>query len=71
MRRYAELQKRGVKADYEQVLADLHKRDEQDMNRTVDPLRAAEDAVVVDTTHMTFDESVEAILRVVEAKKNA
>lgn len=71
MRRYAELQKRGVKADYAQVLADLHKRDEQDMNRTVDPLRAAEDAVVVDTTHMTFDESVEAILRVVEAKKNA
>lgn len=71
MRRYAELQKRGVKADYAQVLADLHKRDEQDMNRAVDPLRAAEDAVVVDTTHMTFDESVEAILRVVEAKKNA
>ena len=71
MRRYAELQKCGVKADYAQVLADLHKRDEQDMNRTVDPLRAAEDAVVVDTTHMTFDESVEAILRVVEAKKNA
>ena len=71
MRRYAELQKRGVKADYAQVLADLHKRDEQDMNRTVDPLRAAEDAMVVDTTHMTFDESVEAILRVVEAKKNA
>ena len=71
MRRYAEFQKCGVKADYAQVLADLHKRDEQDMNRTVDPLRAAEDAVVVDTTHMTFDESVEAILRVVEAKKNA
>lgn len=71
MRRYAELQKRGVKADYAQVLADLRKRDEQDMNRRVDPLRAAEDAVVVDTTHMTFDESVEAILRVVEAKKNA
>ena len=43
-------------------------RDEQDTHRAVDPLRAAEDAVTVDSTHLTFDEVVEAILRIVADK---
>ncbi len=66
MRRFRELQKKGTQDTYEQVLEDLKRRDDQDMNRKVDPLRCAEDAVRLDTTHMDFDEVVEAILNIVK-----
>lgn len=66
MRRYLELQKKGTGDTYEQVLEDLKRRDDQDMNRKVDPLRCADDAVNLDTTHMSFDEVVEAILNIVK-----
>ena len=52
------------------MLEDLKARDEQDMNREVEPLRQAPDAELVDSTHLTFDETVEAIVRIVEAKRN-
>ena len=67
-RRYLELQQKGAPDTYEQVLRELRQRDEQDMHREVDPLRAAEDAVVVDTTTLDFDQVVEAILAIVEEK---
>ena len=67
-RRYLELQQKGAPDTYEQVLRDLKARDEQDTHRVVDPLRAAEDAVVVDTTSLNFDQVVEAILAIVEEK---
>ena len=51
---------------YEQVLRELNARDEQDMNRKTDPLRRAQDAVLVDSTNMTQEETVEAIVRIVE-----
>ena len=55
---------------FEEVLQAVKDRDEQDMNRKVEPLRQAEDAVLVDSTNMTFDEAVEAILTIVEEKRN-
>ena len=64
----AEMAEKGMPDTYEQVLEDLKKRDEQDMNRPVEPLRKAEDAVEVDSTGLSFDETVETILRIVEAK---
>ncbi len=64
-RRYLQLLEKGQQADYETVLKDLIARDDQDMHRAADPLRQAEDAVVVDTSDLTFDESVEAILKLV------
>ena len=67
-RRYEQLREKGAEADFEQVLTDLRRRDEQDMNRAVDPLRPAEDAVIVDTTGLTFEESVEKILSVVKER---
>ncbi len=67
-RRWKEMKDKGQDAFYEDVLRDLRKRDEQDMNRPVEPLRRAEDAELVDTTDMTFDESVDAILAIVEEK---
>lgn len=69
MRRFRELQKKGAPDTYEQVLEDLKRRDDQDMNRAVDPLRCADDAITVDSTHMSFDEVVEAILKIVEEKR--
>ena len=68
MRRWRELQAKGVETPYEDVLRDLKARDHQDMNRPVDPLRVADDAVVVDTTELDFDQSVAAILQVVAEK---
>ena len=68
-RRFLELQKKGSTEPYEQVLKEVKERDEQDMNRPVEPLRQAEDAVLVDTTNLGFDEVVEAILAIVEEKQ--
>ena len=50
------------------MLRDLPARDEQDMNREVDPLRPTEDAVIVDSTDMNFDQVVDYILKIVEEK---
>lgn len=69
-RRYAEMQQKGMSAVYEDVLRDLRARDQQDMNREVDPLRAAEDAVTVDSTSLNFDEVVAEILRITAEKMN-
>ena len=69
-RRFLELQKKNSTETYEQVLEEVIKRDEQDMNRPVEPLRQAEDAVLVDSTNLTFDEVVDTILRIVEEKRH-
>ena len=69
-RRYLEMQAKGMPDSYEQVLEDLKKRDDQDMNRPVEPLRQAEDAVLVDSTALDFDGTVDAILKIVEEKRH-
>lgn len=60
-RRYLELAAKGLPDTYEQVLAELKARDEQDMNRAVDPLRVAEGARVLDSTDMNFDQVVDTL----------
>ncbi|MBQ6383407.1 MAG: (d)CMP kinase [Clostridia bacterium] len=67
-RRWLEMQEKGMNESYEKVLEDVIRRDEQDMNRAVEPLRQAEDAVLVDSSGLTFDETVDRILAIVEAK---
>lgn len=67
-RRYLELKEKGMEEPFEKVLEDLKKRDEQDMNRQVEPLRQAPDAVLVDSTNLTFDETVDTIVRIVKEK---
>ena len=62
----AEQIEKGDMTPYEQVLAELNARDAQDMNRETDPLRQAEDAVLVDSTNMTPEQVVDAIIAVVE-----
>lgn len=65
-RRCLQLREKGVDTPYEQVLRELNARDEQDMRRETDPLRQAEDAVLVDSTGMTPEQVVERIARIVE-----
>lgn len=67
-RRWLEMQKKGEPDTYQQVLDDLKQRDAQDMNREVDPLRPTEDACIVDTTQMNFEQVVEHILAIVKEK---
>ncbi len=60
-RRWKELREKGVDETLEQVLHDIEKRDYDDMHRAVAPLRAAEDAVPIDTSDLTLEESVDAV----------
>ena len=69
-RRWEQLREKGGSESYEQVLEDLKRRDYQDTHREVDPLQAVAEAVIVDTTGLSFEESVEKILAVVEAKRH-
>ena len=61
-RRFLELQQKGLPDTYEEVLAELKKRDEQDTQRAVDPLRPAADARILDSTNLTFDQVVDTLV---------
>ena len=65
-RRYEELVKKGVAADYAQIEADIKERDYRDMNRDIAPLRQADDAVLVDATAMDIDQVVAAVREIYE-----
>lgn len=67
-RRYNELREKGDTATYEEVLADMRVRDQNDSSRAAAPLRAAEDAVFVDTTELTLEESVERLCGLVRER---
>ena len=67
-RRWNEMKDKPNAPSYEEVLRDLRARDEQDMNREVDPLRPTDDAVIVDSTEMNFEQVVQYILNIVEEK---
>jgi cytidylate kinase len=61
----------GLGDDYEAVLADVKRRDDLDSTRVVSPLRAADDALVVDTSEMTEPEVIAHLLRLVEERAGA
>lgn len=61
-RRLAELEERGdISHDFEQILADIEKRDFEDMNRQIAPLKKADDAIEIDTTDMNIDQVVDEV----------
>jgi 3-phosphoshikimate 1-carboxyvinyltransferase len=60
-RRHAQLMAKGVSASIDSLLADLRQRDDRDQNRSVAPLKPAEDAVLLDNSDMGIDESVEFV----------
>lgn len=62
-RRYKELVEKGdTSADYEKIKADIAERDYRDMNREIAPLKQAEDAILIDTSDMSIEEVVKAII---------
>lgn len=67
-RRYAELRGHGSEESYEQVLRETLRRDGQDESRAAAPLRRAEDAVVVDTSELTLEESIEAVCSLIAGR---
>jgi cytidylate kinase len=60
-RRYKELLKRGENSSLEIVLADLKKRDEMDIHRTISPLKPAEDAIIINTENLSLEQVVDKI----------
>ena len=68
-RRYDELVEKGESCDLEEIKNDIESRDQRDMTRDIAPLKQAEDAVLVDSSDMTIDEVVKAIVDVFEKTK--
>lgn len=68
MRRFKELEAKGLTCDLAQIEADIIERDNRDMTREHSPLRQAEDAQLVDSSDMAIDEVVEAICSLARAK---
>ena len=67
-RRHLELAEKGINTTFEEVLRDMRIRDERDSNRETAPLRAAEDAVILDTGDLTLEESIQALLDLIQAR---
>ncbi|MGO5052241.1 (d)CMP kinase [Lachnospiraceae bacterium LCP25S3_G4] len=63
-RRCLELKEKGITRNFEQVMHDIEERDTRDMNRQIAPLKQAKDAVLLDSSEMTIEEVVAAILEV-------
>lgn len=68
-RRFLQLQEQGRPADLAQLILDIQKRDADDMNRPVAPLRKAEDALLIDSTNMSRDEVVNRMAAQVHAQQ--
>lgn len=62
LRRYKELSDKGEACDLATIERDIIERDRQDMTREISPLMQAEDAVLIDSSHMSIDEVVEAVV---------
>ena len=67
-RRLLELEQRGQQGTFEDILRDIVKRDEQDRNRPISPLRQAEDAVCLDTSQLDLEQSLQALLSIIKEK---
>ena len=67
-RRWEELRERGTPKDFDELLEEIRQRDHNDASRAAAPLRAAEDAVYLDTTGNTFEQSREQILKIIKER---
>ncbi|MBQ1545182.1 MAG: (d)CMP kinase [Clostridia bacterium] len=66
MRRHLQFLEQGIASSYEEVLADQKQRDYQDTHREISPLKAADDAIVVDTTGNEFEQSVSILMNLIK-----
>jgi len=67
-RRCIELEQKGNPTPYEEVLRDIQYRDQQDSSRAVAPLKPAEDAVILDNSDFSAEQTLEAVLRIIAEK---
>ncbi|MBE6596936.1 MAG: (d)CMP kinase [Ruminococcaceae bacterium] len=67
-RRYNELLEKGEKVTYEDVLREMNERDKNDSTRDIAPTAAAEDALLLDNSDLSFEESVDAVINIVKEK---
>jgi len=70
-RRCEELQRLGLNVHYDDVLADIHARDERDSARAAAPLMPADDAVIIDTSALGVEEAIAAALAAVRERAQA
>ncbi len=68
-RRHRELLEKGQAADYDTVLRDVRQRDYNDSHRAAAPLRQAQDAILVDTTHDDFEQAFCRLCAIIDAKR--
>lgn len=61
-RRTLQLKEKGLNADYKEIIIDIKKRDNNDIKRENSPLKVADDAIVIDSSNLTAEESIEKIL---------
>lgn len=67
-RRHKELIEKGIETPYEEVLADMIKRDYDDSHRAIAPLKQADDAVLCDTSKLTLEESITLVIDTIKSK---
>lgn len=67
-RRYKELVEKNQVVDYDTILKDIIERDNRDMTREIAPLKVADDAIIVDTSELDFEQSVQAIIDLIKEK---
>lgn len=70
-RRYKELIEKGESVTYEDVLADIRQRDYQDTHREIAPLKPSEESVMLDTTELNLEESIQAAIDIIKEKITA
>ncbi len=68
-RRCRQLEAQGKPADHDSILASIRQRDDQDRNRAIAPLKPAADAILLDTTHLTEGEVLEALLANIRTRR--
>lgn len=68
-RRYKELQEKGINVDYQDLLQEIIQRDYNDSHREAAPLKQADDATLIDSSNMTIEESIDAIVSRVQVPK--
>ncbi|MBQ1352317.1 MAG: (d)CMP kinase [Oscillospiraceae bacterium] len=66
-RRFEELKAKGAETSFETVLQDIRQRDHQDQTRATAPLKQAEDAILIDSTHLSAEECLEIIVSIVKS----
>jgi len=67
-RRFNELAQKGIKVDFQETFEEVMQRDHNDMHRVYSPLKKADDAVLIDSTHRSVEEVVEEMVRIIDER---